>query len=62
MQEIRMKRSKTYTAQCNVRVEPELKADLIYLDDAGVDVADNLRPVIREAVAKMKKGLADKTG
>lgn len=49
------KRALLYPEQCNVRIEEQLKQDLEFLDDQGVDVAELLRPVIRDKVKQTKE-------
>lgn len=54
------KRGYVYTEQYNVRIEPDLKADIRFLDGEGVEVSELIRPLIRDAVTKAKKKLEDK--
>lgn len=50
-----MKASVIYTEQFNLRIERQLKEDIRFLTDSGVEVSDLVRPLLREAILRAKK-------
>lgn len=41
--------------QYNLKIEPALKADIVFLDGVGVDVPELVRVLLRKAVKQAKE-------
>jgi TRAP-type C4-dicarboxylate transport system substrate-binding protein len=54
-----MKPAFVYTEQFNLRIEKDLKEDIRFLSDSGVEVSELVRPVFRELVQKARRQIED---